>query len=139
MSRERNFRVWDTKSKHMFYVGHEHRWDIRMYYSRDAYGVEQGEVSIGDGFMDIVVDQEHVMQSTGVRDDHGEMIYEQDVIEITYYSTKEPLSREVKKVVYDNNIGGYNIPTTLPDDVYMVELDIVGNPWENPEKMGVLK
>ncbi len=88
------------------------------------------EVKLSDGFL---------MQCIGIKSTDGKLIFEGDVVRITYFVSDTPLPVEIyAKVIYYKNVFGFN--TILNRDVFIPITDfvhdyykVIGNIYENPK------
>lgn len=115
MSRIIKFRAWDSDMKFMINP-----------YCELKDGRFWGEDCTNNPFC---IDQENVMQYTGIKDKNGKEIYEGDLIKSKFIGEK-PL-----EVVYDEDLGAFKM---AQDGYYMGfmgdknrhELEVVGNIYE---------
>lgn len=122
--REIKFRAWDPASKVMYPVG-----DIN-FHGRERVTVQYSPIK---GFF---LDDVQLMQYVGVDDKSGVEIYEGDILEIGGYEEDRGvvLFNEDSTsycVEYDND----NVMTPI-GEFYQLELEVVGNIYENPDCLG---
>lgn len=111
------FRAWDLADKH---------WDVpKTEYSRDQgarrYFDSQGSfIRFNRG--DIAL-----MQFTGVKDRNGIEIYEGDVVQ------RYPKDKYNAFVVEWSLDEGWGLPTFIPPETTLIDFEIIGNIYENPD------
>lgn len=102
MNRVIKFRAWDKNKKEMF----------------DPVG-------------EMDLNNDGVMQFTGLKDKNGKEIYEGDIVKDC---SDSDLVFEVK---WDNDWAGYKLPESFDEEynypISQITLEVIGNIYENPE------
>ena len=131
MEREIKFRAWHKG---------RNEW---LHHANHACNI-LGEMILFGGWCNVPLEELNdvvVMQFTGIKDDHGQEIYEGDILEATYAPTYELKSYEVKWsslraafVCYRPEkppVNFCNLP--LQPSNSMENLKVLGNIYDNPE------
>ena len=137
------FRVWHKKRKRMYEVLHLHTetWS------------NGGEWVTAKGFNIITQQDIHIqiepkdgiiMQSTGLRDRDGKLIYEDDIIEFTDNVTINGSKTHVAKVEHNKEFNAYMYHaecmgwyTINPSQNKRFKVKVIGNIYEHPELLEV--
>lgn len=124
MKREIKFRAWDDLHNKMYPVS-DIEWDTdgRMWVTADD----------GKNGIELIDDEAHLMQYTGLKDKNGREIYEGDVLDIGLRNQDgkpviAPVSYETYAAGYVLDNGGNGIWQRLTEDC-----EVIGNIFENPE------
>lgn len=129
------FRVWNIKNKEMIYnaeiaydgVNYNTKWQI-------GNNTNDGHVDCFGYYLDYEHEDYEIMQSTGLKDKNGKLIYEGDIVkEFLLYKViweKEFCRFELQKVD-DEDYRDWLFDTT--DDNQSHRIEVIGNIYENPE------
>ncbi|MFC2336288.1 MAG: YopX family protein [Selenomonas noxia] len=120
--REIKFRAWDPASKVMYSV------EAINFHGRERVTVQYNPIK---GFF---LDDVQLMQYVGVDDKSGVEIYEGDILEIGGYEEDRGV------VLFNEDSTSYrveydNVMTPI-GEFYQLELEVVGNIYENPDCLG---
>lgn len=120
--REIKFRAWDPASKVMYPV------EAINFHGRERVTVQYNPIK---GFF---LDDVQLMQYVGVDDKSGVEIYEGDILEIGGYEEDRGV------VIFNEDSTSYcveydNVLTPI-GEFYQLELEVVGNIYENPDCLG---
>nr|DAT33632.1 MAG TPA: YopX protein [Caudoviricetes sp.] len=120
--REIKFRAWDPASKAMYPV------EAINFHGRERVTVQYNPIK---GFF---LDDVQLMQYVGVDDKSGVEIYEGDILEIGGYEEDRGV------VLFNEDSTSYcveydNVMTPI-GEFYQLELEVVGNIYENPDCLG---
>lgn len=112
------FRVWDTN------------W-LRMKYQGFTINPTTGKVHWTDEtWLEEETDQLIPMQSTGLKDSKGTLIYEEDIVKLKRKAGFGTSSGQTEVVQWDNRKCRYTIGSSdLTDTKHLV---VIGNIYENP-------
>lgn len=130
-----NFRIWDKEDEEMYYeslddIAEGGEWYVSGYSSWYAYN-------------DAISEQQRfiIMQSTGKKDKNNKLIYEEDIL------LTEPNDGYMLRVEWDKNDCAFIVKAwngsyfeyKLSDDEIsdLVNYEIIGNTYQNPELMRV--
>lgn len=144
MSREIKFRIYDTDEKQMFYQEDIDYIDINneiAYINQDGGGY--------DYLIDFVYGDGKLMQYTGLKDKNGKEIYDGDILRCKCLKKCKLDSCAEKVIQYKNSIiewweSGCNLGYRLrdskgktmmikPTHLRTMEVEVIGNIYENPE------
>ena len=144
ISREIKFRIYDTDEKQMFYQEDIDYIDINneiAYINQDGGGY--------DYLIDFVYGDGKLMQYTGLKDKNGKEIYEGDILRCKCLKKCKLDSCAEKVIQYKNSIiewweSGCNLGYRLrdskgktmmikPTHLRTMEVEVIGNIYENPE------
>ena len=128
MSREIKFRAWDKEAKAM-----------------ESFDELVETIDFADVFKGYYTNLE-VMQYTGLKDKHGTVIYEGDIIKCRIVTPKRNW-KELRTVAYDEDMARFaavsldgnhwsSLPSNVEFNLNPVRIDkckIIGNIYENPE------
>nr|DAY31319.1 MAG TPA: YopX protein [Caudoviricetes sp.] len=130
------FRAWDKHNQNMFAN------DELIIWNNNVYANDSKKLSCNylKGWS---IDEEYLMQSTGLFDENGVEIFEGDIIAIEVDDTEAPINAKI----FQNSKIGMLMFHVFEDneDVPMVELlednsvafAVIGNIYENPELLEV--
>lgn len=129
------FRIWDKKRKVMLYEDSEDLVTEGYYDYEEWWGSPiHFLLKAMTDFFDYGYDKDYVlMQSTGIRDVKGNLIYEGDILKIINGSINGiglSIKREVKWVNDGWNINQWNFDSTH-------SYEIIGNVYENKELLEI--
>lgn len=131
MTREIKFRAWDTKNGWMT----DDLFDSTMYVRFDGKVCEDVEEKYNTPNTEIETtgDRYILMQSTGIPDRNGVVIYESDIIKGSAANgvIEWDIDQWVVNPLVDNR-GALR----LSDDYPSEDLEVIGNIYENPEPLG---
>ncbi|HDI3014027.1 TPA: hypothetical protein PL520_001303 [Clostridium perfringens] len=144
MSRDIKFRIYDTDEKQMFYQEDIDYIDINneiAYINQDGGGY--------DYLIDFVYGDGKLMQYTGLKDKNGKEIYEGDILRCKCLKKCKLDSCAEKVIQYKNSLiewweSGCNLGYRLrdskgktmmikPTHLNTMEVEVIGNIYENPE------
>lgn len=106
--------------------------------NRGEHFVCPDELATGKSWEDYEVDTTSVGQFTGLFDKKEQPIYEGDIVEATSLRSQDNRRKMLAQIVYDEELVCFafktsdrlrHINTSLPD----IDVDIVGNIYDNPE------
>ena len=129
------FRVWDKHNQNMFANDELIIWNNNVY-ANDSKKLSWNYLK---GWS---IDEEYLMQSTGLFDENGVEIFEGDIVQFEeYYEVSDSLY--INKGIIEWCQGGFHV--TNRDSVLMEDLldgdsldvTIIGNIYENPELLEV--
>ena len=130
------YRCWDKQIKKMRYG------DIQLSCSGLPFTLE----ATSEGLKVVDIDNIEIMQSTGIKDRNGKLIYEGDIVKYTSAPSKSnpeaiPFT-ENYKIVWNETYGGYNTQRFNGVNCHCIatvqkQIEIVGNVYENPELLEV--
>lgn len=125
------FRAWDKHNKKMFTNEELIIWNGNVY-ANDSKKLSRNHL------LGWSIDDEYLMQSTGLEDDFGEEIFEGDVILWTYWDEFEDSGRA--KIVFDKGMFKLldihtekEVWDSLFDCIENCNVYLQGNVYENPE------
>ena len=122
--------------------------------ARDRKGLTQHNILIADNdigyFKWIVVDPSTICQCTGLRDKHGKLIFENDIIKYNFGEEYAPIKYGVYQSCFDSTKTGHcGFYVDWPDSenkrkdlgywINMVDAEIAGNVFDNTELLEVGK
>ena len=129
------FRAWDKHNKKMFTNEELIIWNGNVY-ANDSKKLSCNHL------LGWSIDDEYLMQSTGLEDDFGEEIFEGDVILWTYWDEFEDSGRA--KIVFDKGMFKLldihtekEVWDSLFDCIENCNVYLQGNVYENPELLEV--
>ena len=120
------FRAWDVNKKKMFTNEELVIWNNKVYAYDKAKLTHNNQINL-------IIDEEYIMQSTGLEDKNGQEIFEGDIV-IDYQGT----FFEVKRA--DGYAGFFLYPYDPEDSMTFypeIELTIIGNIYEDSGLMEV--
>lgn len=128
------YRAWDKHNQKMFTNDELIIWDSNVY----ANDSKKLTCNYLKGW---TIDEEHLMQSTGLKDKNGKEIFEGDVLAIETYEgvTNLKVFWDEKHALFMFESKKYNekdlLAELVEDNTYPFE--IIGNVYENPELLEV--
>lgn len=128
--REIKFRAWDSVNKRMI------QWDEIGIELEDGYGCVTRYIRYYDGTVETEeIDDFNLMQYTGLKDKHGQEIYEGDIYKNVY--------NVIWKIYYDEKTASFRADAINRDykgsrftDGKYPEGEVIGNIHEHPELLG---
>ena len=130
--REISFRAWDSYQNKMYDWNELIRMDIKNYLSLS---------NLLNGFIGHITP----MQSTGLKDKHGKMIFEGDVLTPHFYADYTKDNRFKCEILFKNGMFCFGINKPFIDTLDSLHASlkrgkkagndyiVIGNKWENPE------
>lgn len=128
--REIKFRAWDKKEKTMHYLGN---MNICFEYSHLEFrGDELDGICQWPTGDDTDIENQEIMQYTGLKDKKGNEIYEGDIVRTPLYGQKDC------EIIFDKTTASFRLlwDTGIGTNIYPlgdVAMEIIGNIYENPE------
>ena len=123
------FRAWDVNKKKMFTNEELVVWNNKVYAYDKAKLTHNNQINL-------MIDEEYIMQSTGLKDKNGQDIFAGDVVRVL---------DSLYTVFYDEERASYRLKPH--DDRWNVDymsnfshggnFEVVGNIYENPELLEV--
>lgn len=134
--RQIKFRAWDDLHNKMYQVS-DIEWDadVRMWVTADD----------GNNGIELIDEEAHLMQYTGLKDKNGREIYEGDIVrwgDMVGLGHEKPVRVAVVRfdpdICFDSNVGIFDYGNFVykETDKY---LTVIGNVFENPELMEVVE
>lgn len=137
MKREIKFRAYSSHNRKMYPVSNI-EWD--------ADGCMWVTADDGKNGIELIDDEAHLMQFTGLKDKNGREIYEGDVVKYTAWHDGKPAGAIQGGVVYDGDLGMASFNIRLDHDgeidravLPAIGVEVIGNVHENPELLEVEK
>lgn len=131
MKREIKFRAYSSHNHKMYPVSNI-EWDIdgRIWVTADD----------GKNGIELIDEEAHLMQFTGLTDKNGQKIYEGDVVRYSAWHDGKPTGVFQGEVVYGGDLGMASFDIRLDHDCEIdravlpaIGAEIMGNVFENPE------
>lgn len=131
MKREIKFRAYSSHNHKMYPVS-DIEWDIdgRIWVTADD----------GKNGIELIDEEAHLMQYTGLHDKSGQEIYEGDIVRYTAWHDGKPAGAIQGEVVYSGDLGMASFDIRLDHDgeidravLPAIGVEIIGNAFENPE------
>ena len=121
------FRAWDKTDKEMYLV--------------DEINFNRGEFeSIGDGITFLrEADEVELMQSTGLKDKNGQEVFVGDIIKCTRGCTHEVYLEKEYGGTYIGGMPAVYLKGLLSGYAWTGDEEVVGNIYENPDLLEVIK
>jgi len=124
------FRVWNKEEKKMYYdvsVGHYNQvcWDYKKYPNGDT-----STSSVGWKYLDEAV---ILMQSTGLKDQNGKLIYESDILGVDWNDARYPV-HNIGPVKWDEEDARWNMGEGgSPKADARHNFEVLGNIHQHPK------
>lgn len=123
------FRAWNGKE---MIIPRTNCGNAEFFFGFNSDGLEASKY-IGKGAWKIYP----LMQSTGLKDKSGELIFEGDIVKIYYGFGYERKSGAVYEIAYSTFMGGAFVLKNKYGESYIdyhdTSLEIIGNIYENPD------
>ena len=122
------YRAWDKHGRKMFSE------DELIIWNNNVYANDSEKLSC-DYLKGWSIDEQYLMQSTGLADINGKEIFEGDILKVTdKHSWLEVVSFSEKKAMFvSKEIGFPESPLWELFNTVLFEIEIIGNIYENPE------
>ena len=139
--RQIKFRAWDIKNNRMIYFD---RIDFRCEYNCLEFGCDWNKYDFGYGDLQLDINDDPVMQFTGLQDKNGKDIYEGDIVEMRirwaeYKGQDEdemPVRYQKGRVVFDSGCFWIDSPLVSINCHFHYnnsDREVIGNIYETPD------
>jgi len=135
--REIKFRAWDKEEKRMF---SGEGYNKTLYFLASWLEAHSKDNPLTNKKQDSIL-----LQFTGLEDKNGKEIYEGDIVKYTGYSAYGRDSKTSQVLIeWDDKGAGFNLGwLTKPDDgdigLSVIDIEVIGNIYENPELLKEIK